>query len=144
MAPVLSSPPELRPESEHRFLRREATTMALYVSIVLLAAMAALPAGNEEGGSVDGPTGIALFAKHRGEIVAAIVDITMPEMNGVDVLRELRKLSADVPLLSMSGYSETSLNAAATELHLAGFVEKPFRLGDLVTAVQSALSRVSD
>ena len=62
MAPVLSSPPELRPESERRFLRREATTMALYVSIVLLAALAALPAGHEEGGSVDGPTGIELVA----------------------------------------------------------------------------------
>jgi hypothetical protein len=48
---------------EGRFLRREATTMALYVSIVLLATLAALPAGHDDGHDpVEGPVGIELIA----------------------------------------------------------------------------------
>ena len=48
---------------EGRFLRREATTMALYVSIVLLATLSALPAGRGDGHQqVQGPVGIELVA----------------------------------------------------------------------------------
>jgi hypothetical protein len=50
-------------DAEGRFLRREATTMALYVSIVLLATLAALPAGHDDGHeAVRGPVGIELVA----------------------------------------------------------------------------------
>jgi two-component system cell cycle sensor histidine kinase/response regulator CckA len=89
----------------------------------------------------DGPSGLEMFAAQRQEVVCVIVDMTMPGMNGLEVLRALRAADDRIPLLSMSGYTEKSLDAATAELNLAGFVEKPFRLGDLVAAVQSALAR---
>lgn len=90
--------------------------------------------------AVDGPSGIELYDKHAHEIVAAIVDITMPGMNGVEVLRILRERNPTLPLLPMSGYTEKSVELASSELRLSTFVEKPFRLGDIVAAVQSAIS----
>lgn len=110
-------------------------------SAVLSLAQTAL----ERGGfrvltALNGPAGIALYDSHADEIIAVIVDITMPGMNGIDVLRALRAKNPDLPLLPMSGYTEKSLEAATTELKLSTFVEKPFRLGDLVNAVHGALA----
>jgi CheY-like chemotaxis protein len=89
--------------------------------------------------AASGPDALQQYDSHRPEIVAALVDITMPGMNGMEVLRQLRAKNEDLALLMMSGYSENSLEAASEELKLAGFVEKPFRLGDVVVAVQQAL-----
>jgi PAS domain S-box-containing protein len=91
--------------------------------------------------AASGPDALQQYESHRPEIVAALVDITMPGMNGMEVLRQLRAKNEDLALLMMSGYSENSLEAASEELKLAGFVEKPFRLGDVVVAVQQALDR---
>lgn len=108
-------------------------------SVLALARTALERGGYKVLSALDGLSGLELFKQHREEVVAAIVDITMPGMNGVDVLRKLRELAPELPLLPMSGYTEKSLDAASAELKLSAFVEKPFRLGDVVAAVQSAL-----
>jgi len=47
---------------EHRQLWQEATSMTLYVSVVLLATLAALPAGHDTGEPIHGPVGLELVA----------------------------------------------------------------------------------
>jgi PAS domain S-box-containing protein len=107
---------------------------------VLSLAHAALERGGYRAlTAASGTEGLQKYAEHEADIVAVVVDMTMPGLNGLDVIRSLRAAGASVPLMLMSGYSETNLDDAIAELRVAGFVEKPFRLGDLTAAVQRAI-----
>jgi two-component system cell cycle sensor histidine kinase/response regulator CckA len=74
----------------------------------------------------DGREGVARFRQHRAEIVAILMDLTMPAMDGVDAFREIRKLDEQVPVLLMSGYNEQDAVMRFAGKGLAGFVQKPF------------------
>ncbi len=54
----------------------------------------------------DGREGVARFKERTPEIVAVLMDLTMPQMDGVDAFREIRGIDENVPVLLMSGYNE--------------------------------------
>jgi two-component system cell cycle sensor histidine kinase/response regulator CckA len=74
----------------------------------------------------DGVEGSALFEKRAEEIVLVIVDMTMPKMSGEETFREIRRVSAQVPIMLTSGYNEIEATRRFTAKGLAGFLEKPF------------------
>jgi DNA-binding response OmpR family regulator len=79
---------------------------------------------------------------HRAEPVELIVtDMVMPEMDGLEVARELRRISPDVPLIAMSGsgFSEVYLEAAKM-LGARNILPKPFPLVQLVALVEEVLA----
>jgi PAS domain S-box-containing protein len=88
----------------------------------------------------EGGEGLAHFAEHRDEIDAVLLDLTMPRMDGMEVLAELRRLKADVPVLVMSGYGEPEVTVRCAGMGLSGFIQKPFRPRDLVARVCLSLS----
>ncbi|MCA9060528.1 MAG: response regulator, partial [Planctomycetaceae bacterium] len=83
----------------------------------------------------DGSQGISVFKQHVDEISLVLLDLTMPCMDGVDVLRQIRGLSAEMPVLVMSGYSEHEVASNLTEAGAGGFIQKPFPPTQLVDAV---------
>ena len=89
----------------------------------------------------DGADGLAAFMRHRSSISMVLLDWTMPRMGGAEVLAEIRKVAADVPVVLMSGYSEEEATAAFAEWDLAGFLSKPCSVRDAVAVVQRALHR---
>jgi CheY-like chemotaxis protein len=72
-------------------------------------------------------------------MAAVLIDLTMPGMNGMEVVRALREADGNVPLLLMSGYTELDLETESAGLGLAGFVAKPFQPPELVNAVERAI-----
>ena len=107
-------------------------------SVLALARTAVERAGFRVLTATSGADGLELLRQHQAEIVAVLVDITMPGMTGLDVLRSLREADPQLPLMLMSGYTNTSLESM-TDLKLAGFVAKPFTIGELSAAVKSAV-----
>ncbi|MBN8615076.1 MAG: response regulator [Deltaproteobacteria bacterium] len=89
--------------------------------------------------AMDGLDGLEVFRAHRDEIVAVVLDVTMPRMGGEEAFRQLRLLSPDVRVVLASGYSEQEATSQFAGKGLAGFIEKPFRGSDLVAKVQRAL-----
>ena len=61
-------------------------------------------AGHEVLEAADGESGIELHRSHRPALV--IADIIMPEMDGLEVIRELRRVSPEVKLMAVTGYDE--------------------------------------
>ena len=55
---------------------------------------------------VDGRHGAEVFREHAADVVVVIVDMTMPEMNGEETFREIRRIRGDVPVILSSGYNE--------------------------------------
>jgi signal transduction histidine kinase/CheY-like chemotaxis protein len=75
------------------------------------------------------------LAKHAGRLSCVVTDVVMPLMGGVELLRGLRLLDANVPVIVMSGYvDDASLFENADELDVR-FIAKPFLPADLVAVV---------
>jgi PAS domain S-box-containing protein len=87
----------------------------------------------------DGKEALDLFAAHRGQIQVILMDLTMPNMDGETAFRELRRGGAEVPVILCSGFDETDALRRFADLGLAGFLQKPFRLGPMVAMVQKVL-----
>jgi two-component system cell cycle sensor histidine kinase/response regulator CckA len=89
--------------------------------------------------AVDGRHGTEVFRQHASEIVVVILDMTMPEMNGEETFREIRRVRSDVPVILTSGYNEIEATRRFTAKGLAGFLQKPFTPKELSQKLALAL-----
>jgi len=80
-----------------------------------------------------GHEAIELFRREPERYVGVLLDMTMPRLGGLEVLRELRQIRPDVRVILMSGYERG--RAAQLEQPPFGFLQKPFRSEDLLAAV---------
>ncbi len=85
----------------------------------------------------DGTEALALAASHHGPIALLLTDMVMPRMGGGELVRRMRELHPDIPVLLMSGYSE-ELVAAEHPDH--PFLAKPFTPAELAEAVRRVLA----
>ena len=89
--------------------------------------------------AADGRAALEVFEKHRHEIHAVLLDMTMPGPSSDEVFRELRRLQPDVRVVLTSGYNEQEATARFVGKGLAGFIQKPWRPADLTAALQAAI-----
>jgi PAS domain S-box-containing protein len=89
--------------------------------------------------AVDGRHGVEVFTRHASEIVLVLLDMTMPEMNGEETFRELRRLRPDVPVILASGYNEIEATRRFTAKGLAGFLQKPFTPTEMAARLAAVL-----
>ena len=87
----------------------------------------------------DGREGVTRFKERTPEIVAVLMDLTMPQMDGVDAFREIRNVDENVPVLLMSGYNEQDAVMRFAGKGLAGFLQKPFTVEMLRERLMSVL-----
>ena len=83
----------------------------------------------------DGQMALRVFKSHREQIRLILMDMTMPNLDGEETLRELRRQGATVPVILTSGFNEEDVLERFTGLDLAGFIQKPFKLEALVDLV---------
>ncbi len=75
----------------------------------------------------DGPTAITLYRERAAEIVCVVLDLSMPQMDGRSVLRELRAIRPDVKAILSSGYSQSRDGEPdPANAGFAGFIQKPY------------------
>ena len=89
--------------------------------------------------AADGREGLDLYGRHRTEIIAVLLDLTMPHMDGIEVLAELRRFAPDLPVLVMSGYSELEVASRFAGMDASGFIQKPFHPRDLIARLHQLL-----
>jgi CheY-like chemotaxis protein len=95
-------------------------------------------AGHTVHEAADGHAGLALFQQVHPALV--ITDIVMPEMEGIETIRELRRNGSPVPILAISGGAAPPLYLhAATGLGATAALPKPFAPDDLLRAVTELL-----
>lgn len=87
-----------------------------------------------------GVEGVEQFRRHAAEVRVVLLDVTMPDMNGDRMLREIRSVRPDVPALVMSGYSARDVRELFAGCPVVGFLQKPFALEEL----QGLLAEVAD
>jgi two-component system, OmpR family, response regulator len=86
----------------------------------------------------DGQKALELFSRSKPDLV--ILDITMPEMDGLAVCREIRK-NSDIPILFLSSRADEVDRVVGLEIGGDDYVTKPFSPRELVARVQVILKR---
>ena len=70
-----------------------------------------------------------------------LLDLSLPDRNGMETLREIRRLRPALPVLVMSFHAEAEYAAAARAAGAAGYVSKGSAAGVIAAAVANALAR---
>jgi two-component system response regulator FixJ len=73
-----------------------------------------------------------------------ITDVRMPEITGIELLRRVKAVNPDLPVIVITGHGDISLAVEAMKSGAVDFLEKPFDDDLLLAAVRSALSRDAD
>jgi DNA-binding response OmpR family regulator len=76
-----------------------------------------------------GRKGLELFRRERHD--AVVLDLKMPEMDGVTVLKEVRRTDAQQPVIILTGARTAEAEQKVRELGVTEFVEKEFSLHEL-------------
>jgi two-component system, cell cycle sensor histidine kinase and response regulator CckA len=75
-----------------------------------------------------------------GGLQAAIVDMTMPGLNGIETMRELRRAQPSLRVILSSGYTTETLPAALSDTR---FIQKPYTAAELTALVREVLDEVA-
>ncbi|HYF61327.1 MAG TPA: response regulator [Herpetosiphonaceae bacterium] len=86
-----------------------------------------------------GRTGIERFVQARQPFAAVLLDLTMPQMSGIDVALRLRAIDPRIPILLMSGYSQDDALERVVAANRLRFLPKPFTLEALRAQLRQAL-----
>ncbi len=88
--------------------------------------------------AADGVEGVEMFQRHREEIRAVLLDLTMPRLDGWEVAARIAADRPDLPIYLMSGYSEPQPPAGLTA-NVVGFLNKPFKAAEILEAARKAM-----
>ena len=68
-----------------------------------------------------------------------IADVRMPGVSGMELIKGVRYLDAEVPIILMTGYGSASLRREAATLGVNHYVDKPFDVDNLISTVSQLL-----
>ena len=76
---------------------------------------------------------------HREHIALVLTDLRMPGIDGMDVLRHIRELTPDIPVIMITGYATLDSAVDAMKAGAYHYIAKPFRLDEAREIVRSGL-----
>jgi FixJ family two-component response regulator/AraC-like DNA-binding protein len=86
-----------------------------------------------------GRSGIGIVRTARVDLV--LLDILMPEVDGLEILQELKALDPDLPVIMMTAVKTVRTTVAAMKLGAADYVTKPFQEDELLGSIRQALAQ---
>lgn len=89
----------------------------------------------------DGEAGLELFHDWKPDLV--ITDLSMPEMGGIEVCQEIRKIS-EIPIIVLSVKGEERTKVEALDAGADDYITKPFGMNELLARVRATLRRAPD
>ena len=98
----------------------------------------------EEGYSVDSAEdGAAAWDKMQDtHFHFVLTDIKMPNMDGFELLKKIRGVSSDIIVIMMTGFSQEYTILEAMKQGAYGYLSKPFKSSDILTAVDRACKKI--
>ena len=87
----------------------------------------------------DGPEALALFAQKMKDIGGVVTDISMPYMDGVALVRALKKMKSDIPIIASTGQGDQPGVDELEALGVTNFLTKPYNTEKLLVTVHETL-----
>jgi two-component system response regulator MprA len=97
--------------------------------------------GYDVGTARDGSTGLSAMAAERPDLV--VLDVLMPQMDGLEVCRRLRRNGDSTPVLMLTALDSVSDRVAGLDAGADDYLVKPFALEELFARVRALLRRTT-
>lgn len=86
----------------------------------------------------DGAKAVEMFKEHKPDLVT--MDLTMPNLDGLECIKQIRALSQNTSILVVSALSDRQTGLRALQYGARGFICKPFTDEQLVIALNKLIS----
>ncbi len=87
----------------------------------------------------DGAIGLELFKANKDEIDLIITDVNMPNMTGLEMAKEIKKINLDIPIIVATAFSNSEYLLEAIELGVDKYVLKPVNIKKLLDTMNQSL-----
>jgi CheY-like chemotaxis protein len=91
----------------------------------------------------DGKVGVEVFQQHQKDIMAVLLDLTMPNMDGQQFFDRIQSLNPTVPVILSSGYSEEEAMKRFHNSGIAAFIQKPYQVEVLIAKIQEIRQKLA-
>jgi len=91
--------------------------------------------------AADGEEGYILFKENRPEIV--ISDIKMPKLNGLDMIKKIKKIQPSTKFIVTTAFDEKELLHQAIELGVFYYMQKPMKIEELATTLRRCIQSIN-
>ena len=98
-------------------------------------------AGYEVKGYTNGLEALRLFADNPEAFDVVITDQIMPHISGEELIREIKSIRDELPVIMCSGYSEVIENPSLLTRHADAFLEKPYQFSQLSDVINNLCNR---
>ncbi|TIU71438.1 MAG: response regulator transcription factor, partial [Mesorhizobium sp.] len=82
-----------------------------------------------------------LYAKPIGQPGCIVLDVRLPDMNGLEFQNRLTQIGIGIPVVMMTGFGDITMSVKAMKLGAVDFLSEPFRDQDMLDAVLAAIER---
>ncbi len=89
----------------------------------------------------DGSIAVDKFKEQNFDIT--LMDIVMPEMNGVDAFKKIREIQPDASIILMTAYSDEELVRSAIDQGVTLIIQKPIRIDSLIKLINETAGNQS-
>lgn len=89
--------------------------------------------------AADGREALEIVSRDAVELV--ITDLRMPDLTGMDLLRQVKAIRPETAVLLVTAFGESATYMAAMNLGAAEYLNKPFRREEILAAARKALER---
>jgi two-component system response regulator FixJ len=91
------------------------------------------------------PSGVAFLKVVRSvEPGCILLDVRMPEMDGLEVQAALNERGVTMPVIVLTGHGDVSIAVRAMKAGASDFIEKPFEKASLLKSIEDAFARLDD
>jgi len=87
----------------------------------------------------DGPAALDRLRENPSGFDLLIADLKMPGMDGLTLIKQAKRIRAELPIIIITGFSTESSAIEAVNLGVAGYLTKPFRVPQVLAAAAKAL-----
>ncbi len=88
----------------------------------------------------DGAEGLLVFSQRRREVRAVLTDMLMPIVDGGALVRALRRLSPNLPIVAMTGLANSAEDVSGLRVEADAFLHKPFDAEQIVRTLHQVLA----
>ena len=82
---------------------------------------------------------IEFLEKYNNQPGCLVADIQIPEMNGLELQKDLKQTNIKIPIIFITGHGNIPTSVKAIKSGAIDFIEKPFAKSDLLTSIRNAL-----
>ena len=89
----------------------------------------------------DGVEGLKIFKENIPQIDIIVTDINMPNMNGLEMVREINRIISNIPIIVTTAHTDSEHLINAIDLNVDKYISKPVQVRDLTIAIVELVAK---